>query len=76
MIPDPAACRSWRRVAPGSPLSNLGSAKRLSSVHSHSTMIKEGAMKYLLLVSIDEKKLDAMSKAGGLTALGVREHAL
>ena len=33
-------------------------------------------MKYLLPVSIDEKKLDAMSKAGGLTALGAREHAL
>jgi hypothetical protein len=36
---------------------------RLPSVDSYSTTIKEGAMKYLCLIYIQEQTLDALSKS-------------
>lgn len=53
-------------------MSILGSPERLSGVSSRSTLIEEGAMKYLCLVYNEEKKLDAISK-NELDAL-VHEH--
>jgi hypothetical protein len=44
-------------------LSILGCAERLYSVNSNSTTIKEETMKYLCLIYIDEKKVDAIPKS-------------
>jgi hypothetical protein len=44
-------------------LAILGSPNRLSSVHSQCSTIKEGALKYLCLVYLEEKKLYALSKS-------------
>ena len=43
-------------------MSILGSAKRLSRVHRRSYIIKEGAMKYLYLLYLEEKKVNVLSK--------------
>jgi hypothetical protein len=44
-------------------LSILGSRERLSSVLRHCSTIKEGSLKYLCLVYLEEKKLYGLSKS-------------
>jgi hypothetical protein len=58
--------RTLAHVGPGGvshsagPLSILDPTERLAIVNSHSTTIKEGAMTYLCLISLAEKKLYAL----------------
>ena len=44
-------------------MSILGSPERLSGVNSPAASMKEGALKYLCLVYIEERELDAMSES-------------
>jgi hypothetical protein len=58
-------------MAPGRPVVEFELRRTTIWCHSSSTTIKEETMKYLCLVYIDEKKLDALSKSE-LDALAIK----